>query len=94
MLKNPVHPGRIIRQECIEPLELSVTAAAKALKVSRQALNNVVHGKSSLTADMAVRLEKAFGGSAQMWLQMQSNYDIARARERNVKIDRLELARV
>jgi addiction module HigA family antidote len=71
-----------------------VTAAAKALKVSRQALNNVIHGKSSLTADMAVRLEKAFGGSAQMWLQMQSNYDLARARERNVKIDRLELARV
>ncbi len=94
MLKNPVHPGRIIRQECIEPLGLSVTAAAKALKVSRQALNNVVHGKSSLTADMAVRLEKAFGGSARMWLQMQANYDLARAWERNVKIDRLELARV
>jgi addiction module HigA family antidote len=94
MLKNPVHPGRVVRQECIEPLGLSVTAAAKALKVSRQALNNVIHGKSSLTADMAVRLEKAFGGPAQMWLQMQSNYDLARARERNVKIDRFELARV
>jgi len=94
MLKNPVHPGRIVRQECIEPLGLSVTAAAKALKVSRQALNNVIYGKSSLTADMAVRLEKAFGGSAQTWLQMQSNYDLARARERNVKIDRLELAHI
>ncbi len=94
MLKNPVHPGRVIRHECIEPLGLNVTAAAKALKVSRQALNNLIHGKSSLSADMAVRLEKAFGGSAKMWLQMQCNYDLARARERNVKIERLELARV
>jgi addiction module HigA family antidote len=91
MMKNPIHPGRIIRQECIEPLGLSVTAAAAALKVSRQALNNVINEKAALTADMAVRLEKAFGSSAQAWLQMQSNYDLARARERNIKVDRLEL---
>jgi addiction module HigA family antidote len=90
MMKNPVHPGRIIRQECLQPLDLTVTAAAKALKVSRQALNNVINGKASLTADMAVRLEQAFGSTAQTWLQMQVNYDLAQARQTNIKLDRYE----
>jgi addiction module HigA family antidote len=94
MMKNPVHPGRIIRQECIEPLGLSVTGAAMALKVSRQALNNLLNGKASLSADMAVRLEKAFGGSAQTWLQMQLNHDLAQARGRNIQIERLEPSHV
>jgi len=94
MMKNPVHPGRIIRQECLEPLDLSVSSAAKALKVSRQALNNVINGKASLTAEMAVRLEQAFGSTAQTWLQMQANYDLAQARQRKIKVERYEPAHV
>jgi addiction module HigA family antidote len=78
-MKNPVHPGKIIRHDCLEPLRLTVTEAAKALGVSRQALNNVVNGKSGVTPEMAIRLEKAFGGAADAWLRMQMNYDLARA---------------
>jgi antitoxin HigA-1 len=92
MMKNPLHPGRIIRQKCLEPLGLSVTAAAKALKVSRQALNNVVNCKASLTADLAIRLEQAFGSTAQTWLQMQANYDLAQARQRKIRVQRYEPA--
>lgn len=92
MMKKPIHPGRVIRQECLEPLGLSVTAAAKALRVSRQALNNVVNGKASLTADMAVRLEQAFGSTAQTWLQMQANYDLSQARQANIRLERYEPA--
>jgi antitoxin HigA-1 len=60
-MKNPVHPGRIVRHDCLEPLGLTVSAAAKALGVSRQALNNVVNGKSGISPDMVIRLLKAFG---------------------------------
>ena len=62
-MKNPPHPGRIVRQECIEPLGLTVTEAAKRLGVTRQALNNLVNGKGGISAEMAVRLSKAFGAS-------------------------------
>jgi antitoxin HigA-1 len=58
-MKNPVHPGRIVRHDCLEPLGLTVSAAAKVLGVSRQALNNVVNGKSGISPDMAIRLSKA-----------------------------------
>ena len=60
-MKNPPHPGRIVRQDCIEPLGLTITAAAKALGVTRQALNNLVNGKAGVSPEMAVRLSKAFG---------------------------------
>jgi addiction module HigA family antidote len=81
-MKNPVHPGAIVRHDCLEPLELSVTAAAKALGVSRQALNNLVNEKAAISPDMAIRLTKAFGGNPETWLQMQMNYDLAEARKR------------
>jgi antitoxin HigA-1 len=61
-MKNPLHPGRIVRQDCIEPLGLTITEAAKALRVTRQALNNVVNGKAGISPEMAVRLSKAFVG--------------------------------
>ena len=81
-MKNPVHPGVIVRHDCLEPLGLSVTAAAKALGVSRQALNNLVNEKAAISPDMAIRLTKAFGGNPETWLQMQMNYDLAEARKR------------
>ena len=60
-MRNPPHPGRSIRSDCLEPLGLSVTAGATVLGVSRQALNNVVNGKASISPEMAIRLSKAFG---------------------------------
>lgn len=93
--KNPVHPGKIIRHDCLVPLELTVTAAAKVLRVSRQALNNLLNGKAGVTPEMAIRLEKAFGGTADTWLRMQMNYDLARAMkaENKIKVTRYKPAR-
>lgn len=85
-MKNPVHPGKIIRHDCLVPLGLTVTAAAKVLGVSRQALNNLLNGKAGVTPEMAIRLEKAFGGTADTWLRMQMNYDLARAMKTENKI--------
>jgi addiction module HigA family antidote len=69
-MKNPPHPGRIVRQDCIEPLGLTITSAAKVLGVTRQALNNLVNGKAGISPEMAVRVSKAFGGSPDMWLRL------------------------
>jgi len=85
-MKNPVHPGRVVRHDCLEPLGLSVTAAAKVLGVTRQALNNVVNGKSGISPQMAIRLSKAFGSTAETWLRMQLAYDLAEARKQESKI--------
>jgi antitoxin HigA-1 len=87
-MKNPPHPGRIVRQDCIEPLGLTITEAAKALGVTRQALNNVVNGKAGISPEMAVRLSKAFGGSAEMWVRLQSNYDLAQVRSEDIAVKR------
>jgi antitoxin HigA-1 len=81
-MKSPVHPGRVIRSMCLEPTGLSVTRAAAHLRVSRQALNNLVNEKASMSSDMAIRLEKAFGLNAEMWLSMQLAFDLAAAYKR------------
>ena len=93
-MKNPPHPGHSVRHDCIEPLGLTVTDAAVALGVSRQALNNLVNGKASISPEMAVRLAKAFGSSAETWLRMQFAYDLAQMQQRasTIKVKRLELA--
>jgi addiction module HigA family antidote len=85
-MKNPAHPGRIVRHDCLEPLGLSITEAAKILGVSRQALNNVVNGKSGISADMAIRLTKAFGSTADTWVRIQGAYDLAQAMKNESKI--------
>lgn len=81
-MKAPVHPGRVVRQDCLEPLQLSVTAAAKVLGVTRQALNNLVNEKAGVSPEMAIRLSKAFGGKAETWLAMQAAFDLAQVRKR------------
>lgn len=81
-MKNPVHPGELVRHACLEPLGLTVTAGAKVLGVTRQALNNVVNCKAAISPEMAIRLEKAFGSSAETWLAVQLAYDIAEAKRR------------
>ncbi len=90
-MKNPPHPGRVVRQDCLEPLGLTITDGAKALGVSRQALNNLVNGKSGISPEMAFRLSKAFGSSPEVWLRMQMNYDLAQLREREseIAVDRI-----
>jgi len=85
-MKNPPHPGRVVREECLYPLGLTVTSGAKILGVSRQALNNLVNQRAGISPEMAIRLAKAFGGSAQTWLRMQSNYDLAQALRSESKI--------
>jgi addiction module HigA family antidote len=85
-MKNPSHPGEIVRFECIEPLGLSVTQAAGVLGVTRQTLNNLVNGKAGVSAEMAVRLSKAFGGEPEFWLRLQMNYDLAAVRRRDSEI--------
>ena len=85
-MKNPPHPGEIVRFDCLEPLGLSVTEGAKALGVSRQALNNLVNGKAGISPEMAIRLSKAFGSTAEMWLKLQLAYDLAQARQHEGEI--------
>jgi antitoxin HigA-1 len=85
-MKNPPHPGLHVRRDCLEPLSLSVTAGAKVLGVTRQALNNLVNGKSGISPEMAVRLSKAFGGSPAVWLRMQMEYDLAQIERTAAKI--------
>ena len=84
---NPPHPGRIVRQDCLEELGLSVTEAAKVLDVTRQTLNNLVNEKAAISPEMAIRLEKAFGSTADTWLRMQAAYDLAQARKKDDKIN-------
>jgi addiction module HigA family antidote len=85
-MMSPSHPGDLIRTEVIGPLGLSVTAAADVLGVSRPALSNLLNGKASLSGDMALRIEKAFGPKMETLMRMQSAYDIAQARKRGGKI--------
>jgi antitoxin HigA-1 len=94
-MKNPAHPGRIVRHDCLEPLGLSVTEGAEVLGVSRQTLNNVIHGKSGISPEMAIRLSKAFGSTPETWLRMQLAYDLAQARkdESKIKVRRQQVQR-
>ena len=92
-MKNPVHPGRIVRNACLEPLGLSVTAGARAPGVTRQTLTKVIHGRSGISPEMALRLSKAFGSTPEMWLKMQLAWDLAQARKQasRIKVQRIQL---
>ena len=85
-MKNPPHPGSLVKYDCIEALGLTVTSAAGALGVTRQALSNLINGYSGISPEMAIRLEKAFGGTAEGWLRMQLAYDLAEARKTAARI--------
>jgi len=86
-MKNPPHPGRSIKDGCLEPLGLTVTDGAKILGVARHTLSRVINGQAGISPDMAIRLEKAFGGTADSWLRMQAAYDLAQARQHENRID-------
>lgn len=85
-MKNPPHPGGFVRYEIIEALDLSVTAAAKALGVTRAALSAVLNERARLSPEMALRIEKAFGVSMDTLMRMQNSHDIAKARRRTADV--------
>jgi addiction module HigA family antidote len=90
-MHNPPHPGEVIRALCIEPLGLSVTSAAKALRVTRKTLSELLNGKSGVSPEMALRLSLAFGTTAESWLSQQMQYDLwkARRKQKKLKVRRL-----
>ena len=85
-MRNPAHPGEFVRLEVIEPLGLTVTEAARILGVTRPALSALVNRRASLSADMAIRIEKAFGPDMETLMRMQNSHDIAGARKRRAAI--------
>jgi addiction module HigA family antidote len=93
-MKNPPHPGLSVRHDCLEPLGLSVTAAAKCLGVSRKQLSDLVNCHAGISPEMAIRHDKAFGGGAETWLRLQAAHDLAQAMKRAdaIKVARLSPA--
>lgn len=93
-MNNPIHPGVIVREECLKPTGLSVTEGAKRLGIGRQTLSNLVNERASVSIEMAYRLSKAFGSTPETWLGMQMAYDLARSRhlEDSIEIDRVVAA--
>jgi addiction module HigA family antidote len=91
VMKNPPHPGFSIKFDCLEPLGLSVTEAAKALGISRKVLSQIINGKAGISAEMAIRLSKGFGGSPEVWMRMQAAYELAQAllNADQIKVERL-----
>jgi addiction module HigA family antidote len=81
-MHNPAHPGEILRKLCLQPLGITVAAAAKALDVTRKTLSELVNCRAGISVEMALRLAKAFGTSPESWLAMQHQYDLALARKR------------
>jgi len=90
-MKYPPHPGLSVRHDCLEPLGLSVTEAARKLGVSRKQLSDVVNGHSGISPEMAIRLDQAFGGDVNTWYRLQAAYDLAQAMKQadQIKVERL-----
>jgi addiction module HigA family antidote len=91
-MKNPPHPGEILRDLYLTPLDLTVTAAAKGLGVTRKTLSQLINGHAGISPEMAVRLSKAFGRSPESWLQLQNQYDLAQiaTKTESIKIERYQ----
>ena len=91
---NPPHPGEIIRELCLEPMDLSITDAAWALGVSRKTLSSILNGRSGISPEMALRLSKVFNTSPESWLNQQVQYDLWRARKecKDIKVQKLYAA--
>ena len=93
-MHNPPHPGEIIRELCLEPLEISVTRAAGALGVSRKTLSSILNGRAGVSPEMAIRLSKAFSTTPESWLNQQMQYDLWHAQQNagNLDVQRLDVA--
>lgn len=94
LMHNPPHPGEVIKRQCLEPLGLTVTEAAKGLGVSRNTFSMLLNGRLGISPDMAIRLSKGFGGSAESWLQQQMQYNLWQAEQRagKIKVKKLKAA--
>ena len=90
-MKNPPHPGLSVRHDCLEPLGLSVTEAAQELGVSRKQLSDIVNCRSGISPEMAIRLDKAFGGGAGTWYRLQTAYELSQAMK---KVNRIKVRRL
>jgi len=86
MMRNPSHPGEIIREMYLTPLNLTITQAAKDLGVTRKTLSDILNGHGGISPEMALRLSAAFGTTPEFWLQLQMNYDLAHARKKKIKV--------
>ena len=93
-MQNPPHPGGIVKRQCLEPLGLTVTQAAEGLGITRQALSELVNGRTGVSVEMAIRLSKAFGSMPETWQGMQMAYDLwkARARAEEIAVERFVAA--
>ena len=91
-MKKPPHPGGVVLRQCIQPLGLTITEAAAALGVTRTTLSELVHGKRGISPEMAIRLSKVFGGSAESWLTQQAHYELSQINTDTIKLKRLEPA--
>ena len=85
-MQNPPHPGGIVKRQCLDPLGLTVTRAAAGLGITRQALSELVNGRTGVSVEMSIRLSKAFGSTPETWLKMQMAYDLWQARDRAERI--------
>jgi antitoxin HigA-1 len=94
LMHNPPHPGEVIRELCLKPLDLSVTEASKALGVSRKTLSAILNGRAGISPEMAIRLSIAFDTSAESWLNQQTQYDIWNAEQhrKDLQVKRLVAA--
>ena len=92
-MKNPPHPGLSIKENCLDPLGLNVTEAAKVLGVARHTLSRVLNGHAAISPEMAIRLEKAGWSNAEFWLRRQTAYNLVqvRRREDQIKVKRYQL---
>ena len=86
LMHNPPHPGSVIKELCLEPLEITVTDAAKALGISRKTLSAIINGKAGISPEMAVRLSMAFNTSSESWLNQQSQYDLWQAEQKRSEL--------
>ena len=91
LMHNPPHPGLIIKELCLEPLEITITDAAKALGVSRKTLSSIINGKAGISPEMAIRLSIAFNTSSESWMNQQSQYDLWQAEQRR---DELQVSKL
>lgn len=94
LMYNPPHPGEIIKELCLEPLGISVTAAAEGLGISRKTLSSILNGRAGVSPEMAIRLSIAFDTSAESWINQQAQYDLWQAEQRrdSLKVSRLHAA--
>ncbi len=86
MIHNPKHPGYLVKNLCIDPLDLSITDAAKALKISRPTLSKLINGHINISPEMAIRISIVFSTSDKLWIDLQAGYDLWKAQQKKNKL--------